>query len=288
MNTMPPLNSATVYHGTHIACHLLQGKRFYYLFSGLMGLLLYTVTASTAQAAIVTTLPPLAGLVSMLDTKAEVYCLLPPGADAHNFQLTPKQVQQIKHASLLLRASRDDGHWPGLNMAAQQLDLWPKKDHAWLLPSEVRRVLPLLAKKLQDIAPQRRQTIAQSLKRALRICDDLESAWQQALAPLRQRGVMMQHPAWRRLCEHFKVPVRAVLEPRHHGNIRPRRLEHALNFLRAHTGVVLWGSLHHTNRGLVWLSKHSNRENIFRFDALGNCSMTWNQLMRWNIKQIPS
>jgi len=91
MNTMPPSSSATVHHGMRIACHLLQGKRFYCLFSGLMGLLLYTVTAGAAQAAIVTTLPPLAGLVSMLDTKAEVYCLLPPGADAHNFQLAPKE-----------------------------------------------------------------------------------------------------------------------------------------------------------------------------------------------------
>jgi len=253
-----------------------------------MGLLLYVATPNAAHAAIVTTLPPLAGLVSMLDAKAEVYCLLPPGADAHNFQLTPRQVQQIRHANLLLRASRDDGHWPGLNMAAQQLDLWPKKDHAWLLPSEVRRILPLLARKLQDIAPERRQSIARSLIRALRICDDLEAAWKQALAPLQQRGVMMQHPAWRRLCEHFKVPVRAVLEPRHHGNLRPRRLQHALNFLRTHTGVVLWGGLHRANRGLVWLSRHSDRKSILRFDALGNCSMAWNQLMRWNIKQVTS
>jgi len=251
-----------------------------------MGLLLYAVTPNVAQAVIVTTLPPLAGLVSMLDAKAEVYCLLPPGADAHNFQLTPKQVQQIKHANLLLRTSRDDGHWPGLNMAVQRLDLWPKKDHAWLLPSEVRRILPLLARKLQEISPRRRQSIAQSLRRALRVCDELETAWKQALEPLRQRGVMMQHPAWRRLLDHFKVPVWEVVESRHHDSIRPRQLEHALNQLRAHTGALLWGNVHHSNRGLTWLSRHDDGRTVVRFDALGNCKTEWDQLMRWNIRQV--
>jgi len=251
-----------------------------------MGLFLYTATPNTAQAAIITTLPPLAGLVSMLDAKAEVYCLLPPGADAHNFQLTPKQVQQIKHANLLLRASRDDGHWPGLNMAVQQLDLWPKKDHAWLLPSEVRRILPLLARKLQDIAPGHRQSITRSLRRALRVCDKLELAWKQALAPLQQRGVIMQHPAWRRLCEHFKVPVRAVLEPRHHGSIRPRALESALVLLQAHPGILLWGDVRHSNRGLIWLSHHDNNKPLLAFDALGTCGMSWIELMHDNLERM--
>jgi len=282
MNTAPP----TVCYPKRIAYHLLQGKAFYYFFSGLLGFLLYAATPNAAQAIIVTTLPPLSGLVSMLDAKAEVYCLLPPGADVHNFQITPKQVQQIKHADLLLRASRDDGHWPGLNMAVQRLDLWPKKDHAWLLPSEVRRILPLLAGRLQDIAPAHRQSIAQSLKRALRVCDELEMAWKQALTPFQQRGVIMQHPAWRRLCEHFNVPVRAVLEPRHHGSVRPRQLEHALNLVRAHTGILLWGNVHHSNRGLTWLSEHSDNRPVLRFDALGPCNMAWDQLIRWNLKRL--
>jgi len=267
---------------------MLKSKRFYHFLSCLIGLLLYAATPNTAQAFIVTTLPPLAGLASMLDTKAKVFCLLPPGADAHDFQLTPKQVQQLKQADLLIRASRDDGHWPGLEIATLQLNLWPEKDHAWLLPSEVRKVLPLLAKKLQDIAPGHRQGIEQSLKRALRACDEMEIAWKQALAPLQQRGVVMQHPAWRRLCEHFKVPVWAVLEPRHHGSIRPRTLESALVLLQAHPGILLWGDVRHSNRGLIWLSHHDNNKPVLAFDALGTCGMSWIELMHDNLERLPA
>ncbi|MDQ6960764.1 MAG: metal ABC transporter substrate-binding protein [Mariprofundaceae bacterium] len=277
-------------HITPLPCSAdaYRSKRFRYFFPYLMGLLLYAITPNTAYAVIVATLPPLAGLVSMLDAKADVHCLLPPGADAHSFQLTPRQVRQLKQADLLIRASRDDGNWPGLSIPARQLDLWPKKDHAWLLPSEVRRVLPALAKKLQDMAPDRRQTIEQSLKRALHVCDKLEIAWKQALAPFQQRGVIMQHPAWRRLCEYFGVHVWAVLEPRHHGSIRPRQLEHALELLHAHPDAILWGNAHHSSQGLLWLSRHGNGKPVINFDALGLCGAAWLQLMHLNLKRLPS
>jgi len=264
-----------------------QCKAFWRFFAVLLGILFYASTPGTARASIITTLSPLAGLVSMLDTKAIVRCLLPPGADAHNFQLTPKQVQRLQQADLLIRSSRDDGHWAGLNLVTQQFDLWSTKDHAWLLPSEVRKILPPLAKKLQLLAPDRQHAIEQSLQHALRLCDELEMLWKKALMPLQQHGAIMQHPAWRRVLEHFKVPVLAVLEPRHHGSVRPRQLENALKLMRIHTGAVLWGSMRHSNQGLTWLSHHTDSRPVLRFDALGHCGIGWEKLMRWNIKQVP-
>jgi len=173
-------------------------------------------------------------------------------------------------------------------MAARQLDLWPKKDHAWLLPSEVKRILPLLAKKLQEIAPGRRQSIAHSLKQALHLCDEMETAWTRALAPIRESGIIMQHPAWRRLCEHFNVRVWAVLEPRQQGSIRPRQLEHALHLIKTRPDIRLWGDIRHSNRGLAWLSRHGHNKPPLQLDALGTCGMAWVQLMQDNLARIAS
>ncbi len=278
---------STPYHLKPSTYHWFQGWTLCHFFSTLLGLLLYITIATTAHAAILTTLPPLAGLASMLDEKADIHCLLPPGADAHDFQLTPKQVSQLKQADLLIRASRDDGHWPGLALATRQLDLWPKKDHAWLLPSDVRQILPRLARTLEEITPAHRPAIEQALKRALRICDVMEIAWKQALMPLHLRGVIMQHPAWRRLCEHFNVPVLAILEPRHHGSIRPRKLESAFTLLQTHSDILLWGDMRHSNQGLIWLSDHHNSQTMLVFDALGTCGMAWTKLMHDNLKRIP-
>jgi zinc transport system substrate-binding protein len=245
-----------------------------------------------ASAGIVTTLPPLAGLVLMLDPAADVQCLLPPGADPHAFQLTPKQVQQMNRADLLLRSSYDDRHWSGIGLEGHTLDLWPGQGHAWLSPAAVRDKLPELAAALQRLAPGRSKQIATALHEAQASCDAVDAAWNRALAPYRKNGVIMQHNAWQAMLKHYGVPVWDVLEAGEHGDeIGPRKLEEALDLLRSHPGVVLWGNRRHTERALQWLQEHrdAGQQALWlHFDPLGDCGMSWTQLMQANLDILGS
>lgn len=251
-------------------------------------LALCCLAPTMARADIVVTLPPLAGLVSMLDPEAKVHCLLAAGADPHTFQLTPRQAGQLQQAELLVRASRDDGGWSGLNgYPTPTIDLWHKASHAWLRPDEVKSVLPRLAARLQALHPAHRQQIADALQKALALCDRMDSAWRKALRPFKDKGVIMQHPAWRGLCERFGVPIRAVLEPHHHGaEVTPRRLEQALEIIRAHPTTALWGDNRHSNRALIWLMQHAHSSKPVILDALGRCGMPWETLMQHNIALV--
>jgi len=243
---------------------------------------------SVAMAGIVTTLPPLAGLVLLLDAEADVRCLLPPGADAHDFQLAPRQVQALKKADLLIRSSYDDGHWAGIALPGHSLDMWPEHSHAWLSPATVRAKLPELAAALQRLAPNRSEQIADALQQAEEACNDFDKAWRQALAPYRDHGVIMQHNAWQPALRDYGVPVWSVLESSHQGDaIRPHRLEEALALLRAHPGAILWGNHRHTNRGLQWLQQHSGQKTRLLYaDPLGDCGQTWAQLMQANLDML--
>lgn len=249
--------------------------------------LLMPVWLPGAQAAgIVTTLPPLTGLVLLLDSEADVHCLLPPGADAHDFQITPRQAQLLSSADLLVRSSYDDRHWSGLHGRANSFDLWPQQGHGWLSPHSVRERLPALAAALQALSPQRSEQIAASLVQALAICDSLAATWDDALKPWRTRGVIMQHNAWHAMLMEFNVPVWGVLETGHHGDdIGPRRLENALQLLREHRHAVLWGNQRHPERALKWLQEHQGDTpvRLLRFDPLGDCGMPWPQLMQRNL-----
>lgn len=240
-----------------------------------------------ASAGIVTTLPPLAGLVLLLDPAADVHCLLQPGADPHAFQLTPKQVQRLNKADLLLRSSYDDRHWSGIGLQGRTLDLWPGQSHAWLSPAAVRDKLPELAAALQRLAPARSKQIATALHKARASCAAIDTAWKKALAPYRKSGVIMQHNAWQAMLKHYGVPVWEVLEAGEHGDeIGPHKLEKALAQLREHPGILLWGNRRHTERALQWLQEHRNREQKvrwLRFDPLGDCGMSWTQLMQANL-----
>ena len=249
-------------------------------------ILLMPMTASAAEIAV--TLPPLAGLVAMLEPQAEVACLLPAGADPHHFQLSPRKVEALQRSKLLIRAGADDAGWPLLPERARTLQLWPDTDHGWLNPPSVREALPLIAKALIRLHPKKRKSIDSALIKALQQTQDVEQAWRQALSGLGSAGVLMQHPSWRRLMQHMGVTVLAVLESRHHGHeMGPHKLESALTTLNRHPDAWLLDDAGHSNRALDWLAGHAVRPpHRITLDALGRCGLAWRELMQMNIDRI--
>ncbi|HXH64327.1 MAG TPA: zinc ABC transporter substrate-binding protein [Mariprofundaceae bacterium] len=239
-------------------------------------------------AGVVVTLPPLGGLVRMLDTQAEVTVLLPPTADPHHFQMPPKATESLMQATLFIRASRDDGGWSGLETPATTLDLWPDASHGWTRPDRVRAALPRLAAALERIYPSHAASIRTRLPAAIAETRRIEAAWQKALAPYHNDGVIMQHPSWQPLCELMGVPVRAVLESHRHGQeFGPRDLDRALQIVDAHPNVLLIAEARHDNRALDWIVGHSDQPlHRITLDALGTNSMRWNDLMQDNLKRL--
>jgi len=255
---------------------------------GLAVLLSIAAPCSAISAEIAVTLPPLAGLISMLDKKADVLCLLTNGSDPHHFQLTPRKIEATQQTGLLLRASKDDGGWPLPPHHARTLDLWPDVDHGWLSPVAVRKALPVIAKTLSDLHPGRQADIAGALAHALKTTQTIEVEWRHALQAASKSGVLMQHPSWRRLMQLMEIPVLDVLETGQHGHEHgPRQLEQALRSLNAHPGAWLIADDGHSNRSLDWLQDHTSvKLNRIRLNALGTCSQSWPELMRQNIAQF--
>ncbi|MFQ5581267.1 MAG: metal ABC transporter substrate-binding protein [Mariprofundaceae bacterium] len=239
-----------------------------------------------ARADIIVTLPPLAGLVSLLDSHIEVSCLLAAGTDPHHVQLSPRQAEALQQARLLIRTSMDDGDWTRLGSTASTLDLWPNTGHAWLSPRRVKAALPRLAVELHRLYPGRREVIASGLRHAETATEHMWIQWQDTLMAFRTGGVIMQHAAWQGVMEAFGVPVLAVLESRHHGREHgPHMLEHALQMLKQHPQATLIGDMRHNNRALEWLANHTGHRIIY-LDALGTCDMDWQALMQANLKRL--
>jgi len=268
--------------------HMNFRHKFKLLVRALAAAMLLSTPSVATAAEISVTLPPLAGLIHMLDNKAEVLCLLANGSDPHHFQLTPRKIEATQKTALLIRASRDDAGWPLPPHHMQTLDIWPDIDHGWLNPTAVRLALPRIAKVLSELNPARSATIKAALSDALKKTSDIEAAWRAALEPVQKSGVLMQHPAWQRLMRAMDVPVLKVLESGHHGHEHgPRQLEHALATLNAHPDAWIIANHAHSNRALDWLQSHAEHQPTrITLNALGTCAQSWPALMQQNIDHI--
>jgi zinc transport system substrate-binding protein len=235
---------------------------------------------------IIATLPPLAAVVQMLNDEP-ISCLLPPGGDPHHFQLSPRQVERLNGAGLLIRSSKDDHGWMQVPVNIPAIDIWPEQDHAWLNPDNLLAALPRIAGQLILLFPDRKTVIEENLKRSMDDVGKIKSELHKALATLQSGGVMIQHPSWRRVFDGHDIPVLSVLESPHHGHEHgPRHLEKALKTLEKHPDAVLIGDVRHSNRSLEWLASHSNNKKIIFLDALGSCGDRWATLMQQNISRI--
>ncbi|MDX8409490.1 MAG: zinc ABC transporter substrate-binding protein [Mariprofundales bacterium] len=252
-------------------------------------LLAHSVSApalAAASPAVGVTLPPLAGLVQLLLPHAAPVCLLRASGDPHHSQLTPRQVAQLRHFTLLLRSSGDDGGWSGLNRHGKGvIDLWPQAHHAWLVPTDVQAILPRL---MQELSLQgSEKAVAHQQLVIIKQLHQLDHRWQALLLPLKQRGVIMQHPAWQRLFLHYGVPVRAVLEQGGHGHEgSPRTLERALQLLHGANPPLLIAEQSHANRMIDWLHQRVPASQQVALDALGRCGQSLIALIADNQQRL--
>jgi len=223
----------------------------------------------------------------MLDQPGRTDCLLGAGSDPHHFQLSPRQIESLRQATLLVRTSKDDHGWLKLSATVPVIDLWPEQDHAWLDPDKVEQILPHLAERLIAVSPQKEQAIRKSLKQAVEKVRQIDKALIAALKDAKQNGVVMQHPAWRSLFNRLEIPILATLESQHHGHESgPRHLEEALEIMQQHPNALLIGDLRHGNRSLQWLADHLDHKEVLYLDALGSCGDNWPALMQKNIDRI--
>lgn len=265
--------------------HKLRQARLLLLTPLLLPLMALPAAAATTVAV---TLPPLAGIVTMLDKSVQITCLLPAAADPHHFQLQPRKIEALNSSDLLLRTSYDDGGWPLPPAHTNTLDLWPERDHGWLSPTAVRMVMPRIADALITLQPDQKEHILYNLKESLKIIESVEESWNSAMHPLRASGVIMQHPAWQRLMSEMSIPVLAVLESGHHGHEHaPHLLDEALAALNKQPDALLLYDIAHINRSLTWLAAHARKQpRQVHLNAMGSCHSSWRQLMDSNLSNI--
>src|ERR1700722_8803074 len=162
--------------------------------------------------------------------RVDVELLVPSGADPHTYEPTPKQVQAAHRAKLWLRTG-DPFEEKILkvlqkeNTGLRPLQMWeglpllPLEEHAhcshhnhgheaqdlhvWLSPKLAKIQAQKIEEALALLLPESRAFFEKNLTQFLTSLDQLDNEVSSILAPLKDRAILVSHPAFGYFCRDY-------------------------------------------------------------------------------------
>ncbi len=169
------------------------------------------------------------------DGTVTVHLMVPAGASAHTYEPTPKEMLAAGHADLWFtigetfesRAGKAlQSHRPSLQLVdlRKGVDLISAHDqpghtcsnpacldsHVWLSPRQSKNQARAIAETLIQLYPENRPLYTTNLQRFLSELDALDKEIGELLAPLKQRVIMVSHPAYAYFCRDYQLKQLSV------------------------------------------------------------------------------
>lgn len=193
-----------------------------------------TDSGSTDAVAVTAELYPFAWFAEQVGGDAvEVTTLVPPGADVHGFEVSPKQVAELSAADLVIytdgtSAAVDDAIASATPSrvvdAATIVDLIPAPTaytedadaehateddhssadpHTWLALDQMPLVVDAIATNLGEMAPDRADEFAANAEQLKATLADLDQQYRTGLASCERDTIVVTHPAFGYLAEAY-------------------------------------------------------------------------------------
>lgn len=205
-----------------------------------ISLLLASVAApAMAQVNVVTDIPPVQSLVAQVMGQTPAV-LLPPGADAHSFQMRPSQAQSLADADLVIWVGPEMTPWLGDVLKSvgggQSLELIHADGvatrsfaeehhdhdhdhgheghdhsgtdpHAWLDPANASVWLDAIAAELAKVDPDNAATYADNAAAGKERIASLDAELKAQLDPIKASPFVVFHDAYGYFADHYGLTV---------------------------------------------------------------------------------
>lgn len=164
------------------------------------------------------------------DKTVDVHLMVPAGASAHTYEPTPKEMLAAGNADVWFtigepfeaRASMAlQSHHPSMIFVdlRKGVDLISSHDHpghacsnpacrdshVWLSPRQSKIQANLIAETLMKLYPENKALYTANLQHLFDDLDALDKEITQLLAPLKQRVIMVSHPAYAYFCRDYNL-----------------------------------------------------------------------------------
>jgi zinc transport system substrate-binding protein len=176
-----------------------------------------TVAVAASKRSVVAAFYPVAYAAQRVGgNRVDVTNLTPAGAEPHDLELTPDQIDEILDADLVVDLGQ--GFQPAVEKAAAQRDgptvsLLPKgtKDpHIWLDPVRVARIVRRVQRSLTQADPRGRATYARNADAFVAELDALNDRYAQGLATCARKEIVTGHEAFGYLAQRYGLRQEGV------------------------------------------------------------------------------
>ena len=270
---------------------------------------------------IVVSIPPLAGILEHLAPEGtQITTLVAPGDSAHSYEITPRQVEAIGRADLIVgvglgmeaparqvlgkpRLSQRSVYLSELLLMTEEEhdhdahtheghSHGPVDPHLWLDPSLVIQVAPSLSDAIEAACERASiSTDGQSERLAAFVAEAraLDSELRAILQPFEGKSIITDHPAFGRFAEHYGLRIYMTLRPHEHLEATPEAVSGAVRMLREGHASAIFGETGAgaSSRDLLKRMASTSDDTNWGFgvlDPLGDGD--WLALMRQNAQAI--
>lgn len=199
----------------------------------------------------------------------EVKTVVPSGSDAHSFELTPREAEQLRRAKVWFRIGE-----PFEKRALTLLEQTPVRlvdlregielmeeeglhchhcgmdhldRHIWMSPKLAKVQAAAIARALSEMYPERAEVFAANLAQLESDLDGLHAEIQAILAPVVDRTFLVSHPSFGYFCRDYDLTQLSVeFEGK---DPRPQHLEEILEQARLGHAEVAFALPQYNNKG---------------------------------------
>jgi len=175
------------------------------------------VGAATSRASVVASFYPIAWAVQQVGgNRVAVTNLTPAGAEPHDLELTPDQIDEVLDAKVVFDLGR--GFQPAVEQSAEQRDgptvqLLPRgttDPHVWLDPVRMAAIVRTVQRELTKVDPKGRAVYARNADRVLGDLDGLNTRFRDGLAHCERNVIVTAHEAFGHLARRYGLRQEGV------------------------------------------------------------------------------
>lgn len=204
-----------------------------------------------AELKVAATISPVADMIQEISgDETKVVTILPPGANPHTFELTPKLIKELDGSEVIFRIGKNFDDWiTGIseNLPSAQLVQLSENmqtisgdPHYWLSIENAKVMAKQIAETLIQIDPSNEAKYQIHLNHYLEALNQAGEHIKEALSSLPQKKIVTFHDGWRYLARDYGLEVVATVESSEGNEPTPKRLAKLHGIIKKHDIRVLF------------------------------------------------